>query len=268
MSKASRNRDAARARVAEMRAQEARRARQRTLFTAIGAVVLAIAAAVGIALAVTSGGGSKPARTGGTHASAGSTPQPKLGPLSTLGTLQAAPSPGPASFEGVPIPAAAPLAGTASAATGRQVDGIRCQTSEQLLFHIHAHVTIFVNGSPRQIPAGVGIPGSHTQNSPQGPVAVGGSCLYWLHTHAPDGIVHVESPVHRIYTLGDFFDEWGQPLGPATLGPVKGHVVAIYNGKMYQGNPRDIPLNAHAQIQLEVGKPLVAPEHITFPAGL
>ena len=64
------------------------------------------------------------------------------------------------------------------------------------------------------------------------------------------------------------FDEWGQPLGPGTLGPLKGHVVAIYNGKVYQGDPRDIPLNAHTQIQLEVGKPLVAPEHITFPNGL
>jgi hypothetical protein len=267
VSKASRNRDVARAKVAEMRAQEARRARQRRLFTAIGAVVLAIAAAVSIALAVASGGG-KPASSNRTPASAGSTPKLRLGQLSTLGTLQPAPSPGPASFEGVPIPAATPLAGTTSAATGQPVDGIRCQTSEQLLFHIHAHVTIFVNGSPRQIPAGVGIPGSHAQNSPQGPVAVGGSCLYWLHTHAPDGIVHVESPVHRIYTLGDFFDEWGQPLGPQTLGPVKGHVVAIYNGQVYQGDPRDIPLNAHAQIQLEVGKPLVAPEHITFPSGL
>jgi hypothetical protein len=45
-------------------------------------------------------------------------------------------------------------------------------------------------------------------------------------------------------------------------------VVAIYNGKVFQGNPRFIPLTAHAQIQLEVGTPLVAPETITFPNGL
>jgi hypothetical protein len=37
---------------------------------------------------------------------------------------------------------------------------------------------------------------------------------------------------------------------------------------VYRGNPRDIPLNAHAQIQLEVGAPLVSPESITFPNGL
>ena len=33
-------------------------------------------------------------------------------------------------------------------------------------------------------------------------------------------------------------------------------------------NPRDIPLNAPAQIQLETGTPLIAPETITFPSGL
>ena len=259
MSKASRNREVARAKVAEMRAREARRERQRTLFTAVGAGVLAIIAAVAIVLAVMSGKGSS---TTGSH------PVLKLGSLSTLGTLQPAPSPGTNGFEGVPIPAAAPLAGTGNAAKGAKVDGIRCQRSEQLIFHIHAHLTIFINGQARQVPAGVGIPGSSPKTSSQGVVASGGTCLYWLHTHAPDGIIHIESPIHRIYTLGDFFDEWGQPLGPSVLGPDHGHVVAIYNGKLYEGNPRDIPLNAHAQIQLEVGKPLIAPETITWPAGL
>jgi hypothetical protein len=37
---------------------------------------------------------------------------------------------------------------------------------------------------------------------------------------------------------------------------------------VYQGNPRNIPLTAHAQIQLEVGTPLVAPVSITWPSGL
>ena len=44
--------------------------------------------------------------------------------------------------------------------------------------------------------------------------------------------------------------------------------VAIYNGQLYRGNPRDIPLNAHAQIQLEVGRPLVSPISVSFPNGL
>jgi hypothetical protein len=34
------------------------------------------------------------------------------------------------------------------------------------------------------------------------------------------------------------------------------------------GNPRNIPLDAHAQLQLEVGTPLIAPVTITFPSGV
>jgi hypothetical protein len=244
-----------------MRALEAKRKRRRRWTAGVGAAVLVVIAAAGITLAVIRSGG-------GANAAAGGTPKLKLAALSTLGALRPAPSPGPAGPEGVPIPGAAPLASTVSAATGKNVDGISCQTSEQVIFHIHAHLTIFVNGSPRQVPAGIGIPGAKVQNSAQGPFVSGGTCFYWLHTHAADGIIHIESPVQRTYTLGDFFDEWGQPLGPHQVGLAAGRVVAIYNGQRYEGNPRDIPLNAHAQIQLEVSTPLLAPQTITFPGNL
>jgi hypothetical protein len=168
----------------------------------------------------------------------------------------------------VPLPDVPPLAGLANAVTGQTVDGIGCQTSEQTIFHIHAHLTIFVNGSQRQIPAAIGIPGAQAQNTAQGTFIAAGNCFYWLHTHAADGIIHIESPGHRTYTLGDFFDEWGQPLSPSQVGPAAGHVVALYNDRVYQGNPRNIPLTAHAEIQLEVGDPLIAPQTITFPPGL
>ena len=258
MSKSDRNRQRTRAKVAQMRALEARRRRNRRWLTAIGAAVVVIGAAVGISLAVTGGG----------SAAAGGPPRLHLAALSSLGTLQPAPAPGPAGPEGVPVPGAPQLAGTRTAVTGKNVDGISCQTSEQTVFHIHAHLTVFVNGSARQVPAAIGIPGAVAQNTAQGPFIGSGTCFYWLHTHAADGIIHIESPVHRTYTLGDFFDEWGQPLGPGQVGPARGPVTAIYNGQHYQGNPRNIPLNAHAQIQLEVGKPLVAPQKITFPGGL
>jgi hypothetical protein len=175
---------------------------------------------------------------------------------------------GPIGPEGVPVPAAKALAGTAGKATGQPVDGIGCSTNEQTLFHIHAHLTVFVNGAARQVPAGIGIPGAQVQDTAQGPFVDSGTCFYWLHTHVADGIIHIESPVHRAYTLGEFFDEWRQPLGPGQVGPARGHVTAIYNGKVYRGNPRDIPLAAHAQIQLEVSTPLIAPESITWPSGL
>jgi hypothetical protein len=254
VSKSSRNRQQAQEKIAQARAMEARRRRRRLWLAGLGAVVVVAAAAVGITLAVTSG-----------QAAGGS---PKLAPLNTLGSLQPAPDAGPQGPEGVPIPAAAPLAGTATAAAGQPVNGISCQTSEQTLFHIHAHLTIFVNGSPRQVPAGIGIPGAQAQDTADGPFVDTGTCFYWLHTHAADGIIHIESPVRRAYTLGEFFDEWGLALGPDQVGPARGHVTALYNGQAYQGNPRDIPLTAHAQIQLEVGTPLVAPVSITWPGGL
>jgi hypothetical protein len=246
-------RESARQRIARVRAEEARRRRRRIWLAVSGAVVVVVAAAVGITLAV----------TGGSSGSA-----LPLAPLSTLGTLSPAPAAGPAGPEGVPIPAGPALADTSTAATGQPVDGISCQTSEQTVFHIHAHLTIFVNGQARQVPAAIGIPGAQATQTPQGAFIETGTCFYWLHTHAADGIIHIESPVQRTYTLGNFFDIWGQPLGPDQVGPAKGHVVAIYNGQVYQGNPRDIPLNAHAQIQLQVGTPLVQPEQITFPNGL
>jgi hypothetical protein len=260
VSKSSRERQQrAREKIARIRAEEARRRRRRLWLACAGAAVVVIAAVVGITLAL-SGGGAK----------ATSAPPLHLASLSTLGTLKAAPAPGPSGPEQVPVPAEPALAGTATAVTGQPVDGISCQASEQTIFHIHAHLTVFVNGSARQIPAAIGIPGAQAQSTPAGPFISSGTCFYWLHTHAADGIIHIESPIHRTYTLGNFFDEWGQPLSTSRVGPATGHVVAIYNGQVYQGNPRDIPLNAHAhaQIQLEVGTPLVGPEKITFPNGL
>ncbi len=257
MSKASRYLQQAREKIAQKRAREARLRRCRPWMAGIGVAAVVIIAAAGIALAV--------ARSGGSDAATGGIPELKLGPL---GALKPAPSPGPSGPEGVPIPWAAQLASTATAATGKDVDGISCQSNQRTVFHIHAHLAIFVDGSPRQVPAAIGIVGARAQATAQGPYISTGTCFYGLHTHAADGIIHIESPVQRTYTLGDFFDEWGQPLGPDHMGPAAGNVVAIYDGQRYEANPRDIPLNAHAQIQLEVGKPLIDPVPVDFSGGL
>ena len=33
-----------------------------------------------------------------------------------------------------------------------------------------------------------------------------------LHTHFPDGVIHIESPVPHEFTLRDFFTVWAQPF--------------------------------------------------------
>ena len=192
-----------------------------------------------------------------------------LAPLSTAGRLRQAPAAGPFGPESVPIPGAPALARPRLLAGGQRIDGISCDSSEQVLFHIHAHLTILVRGAPRQVPAGIGIaPPLEVDETPVGAFVAGATCFMWLHTHSADGIIHTESPIKRTYTLGNFFDIWGQPLDRQRVGPARGHVTALLNGRVFTGNPRQIPLLAHAQIQLDVGRPLIAPEHIQFPQGL
>ncbi len=191
-------------------------------------------------------------------------------PLSSLGHLRPAPNPGKTGPELVPIPNAPALGlPAASAQVAKGIDGIKCQRNERLAFHIHVHLTLFVNGKPRLIPAGIGIwPPLEPQSSQYGQfVLTQGECLAWLVTRFPDGILHAEAPVKRGFTLGEFFDMWGQPLGRGVLGPNKGKVTAIVDGRVWTGDPRAIPLVERRQIQLELGTPLVAPEKIRFPGS-
>ena len=171
--------------------------------------------------------------------------------------------------EGLPVSAAPALAPAGSPAPGQSIDGIARGPTEQLVFHIHAHLTIFVRGAPRSVPLGVGIaPPLDVLKTSRGSYAAGGACFSLLHTHAADGIIHIESPIARTYTLGEFFDIWRQPLARDRVGPAAGRVTAFVDGRRYHGDPRAIPLDAHAQIQLDVGAPVVAPTAIRFPAGL
>lgn len=163
-------------------------------------------------------------------------------------------TPGRLSYEQVPIEQGQDIAPPSTTQTGT-VDGIPCGSKEQLIYHIHAHLAVFVNGQSRSLPAGIGIPGSQVAQTAQGPVAEGGQCIYWLHTHAPDGVIHVESPTRRVYTLGNFFDEWHQPLSKTRIGTIAGPLTFLVGGKLWKRNPRSIPLLPHLLIQVDTGQP-------------
>ena len=140
--------------------------------------------------------------------------------------------------------------------SGQTIDGIRCEPSTHLVVHVHAHLAIFVNGSPCRVPKNIGILAA----------AGGGSCSYWLHSHDDDGIMHVESPVLRSFTLGNYFDIWGIALDSMHVGPVGGTVIVYLNGQRYAGDVRNIPLDAHNRVQLDVNAN-VAPVPFSFPPG-
>ena len=130
------------------------------------------------------------------------------------------------------------------------VDGIYCDALEQTVYHIHAHISIYINGTLNPLPQNTGI-------------ASDGSCYYWLHTHDSTGIIHIESPTQKDYTLGNFFDEWStnfSSLGyPSQLALSSGWQIWI-GGKPYSGDFHNIPLTAHELITMAYNSPGVKPD--------
>src|ERR1700732_5205664 len=170
--------------------------------------------------------------------------------------------------EGAALETGAFLGTAASTSPGVPVDGISCLAGEQLAYHIHVHLDVYDHGQPTTLPLGIGIVGPDVLKTAAGDLVSGGSCLYWLHVHAADGIIHVESPLRKTFDLGQFFDEWRQPLGPEQVAVAQGPVTAFVDGRRYQGDPRTIPLLRHEVIQLDVGGPVIPPQPFTFPPGL
>jgi hypothetical protein len=147
------------------------------------------------------------------------------------------------------------------------INDISCDALESTIFHIHVHLAIFVNGNEELIPFGVGIGQPwQVQDSEEGPFVTDGSCFYWIHTHTQDGVIHIESPVRRIFNLGDFFAIWQQPLSATQVGPIQGQVIVYVNGMRDETNPSDIRLLPHQRIQLDVGQD-VPPYDFDFPPG-
>jgi len=154
---------------------------------------------------------------------------------------------------------------TADGGEGQSVNGIQASAVEKLIYHVHAHLSLFVNGKQIAIPEGIGIlPPRGIQDG----FVNDGSGFYWLHTHDATGIIHIESPTARTYTLGDFFDIWGQPLSNENVAGFQGSVHVSVDGTVFTGNPRTVPLNAHTEVTLEIGSPLVTPPVYIFPDGL
>jgi hypothetical protein len=128
------------------------------------------------------------------------------------------------------------------------VDGIQCDTMEFTKYHVHAHLDIIIDGKPFIVPSQIGI-------DPDG------RCLYWLHTHDDSGIIHIESPVEREFTIGNFIDIWGQTFNTTHLfdtnfyNDINGLFNIYVNGvKVPTGSDiRSIEINAHDEIALIFG---------------
>jgi hypothetical protein len=76
------------------------------------------------------------------------------------------------------------------------IDGIECDRVEHLTFHTHTQLNMTINNQSYSVPAGIGI--------------IQDYCIYWLHTHDNSGLIHIESPIQREFTLGQFLRIWNK----------------------------------------------------------
>jgi hypothetical protein len=127
--------------------------------------------------------------------------------------------------------------------------GLASLSAEQLVYHIHQHLDIYLNGKHVTIPECIGIFGCYANFV----------YLTQLHTHHTDGIIHVESATPHKYTLGDFFAEWGVFLDKQCVGAYCQGYKWYVNGKRMTGNPQDLVLTPHLVIVIAIGK---QPKHI------
>jgi hypothetical protein len=141
--------------------------------------------------------------------------------------------------------------------------GLSATPMEGTALHIHQHLEILVDAKPVEVPAQIGI-------------ANGGSAFSPIHTHTPDGIIHVESSAPRVFTLGQFFDVWGVPFTKTCLGPYCNAgtktLTVFVNGHRVTGDPSLVELTEHQEVVVAYGTPDQLPSSIpatySFPQGL
>ncbi len=147
------------------------------------------------------------------------------------------------------------------------INGISCDPVMQNGYHIHIHLTIYINGKLVTIPQNIGI-------------AADGSCFYWMHTHTNDGIVHIEASqkLHNL-ALDDFLTIWHDGFAnlnfPSELLRSTGWEIFV-NGKPLASvvaSPlnTEVPLSSHDIVTLEYGTPHPKPDDAStyqFPANL
>jgi hypothetical protein len=134
--------------------------------------------------------------------------------------------------------------------------------TEGTAVHLHQHLDLYVDGRKIPVPAGIGID-----------PAVG---FAPLHTHDASGVIHVESPTVRGYTLGQFFAVWGVRFSPSCLGGYCAggdRRLRVYvNGTADRGDPTMLTLAPHQEIVVAFGTaaqlPSPIPSRYRFAPGL
>ncbi len=149
-------------------------------------------------------------------------------------------------------------------AHGETVGSLECFPGDPPeTYHVHSHLSIFLDDVALAIPEDIGIVKLHAHDQ--------------VHSTRSTRTITPESstskpPLPRIFTLGDFFMIWGQPLRPDNVAGLTGKPIVVYvtdnNGVVTQatGDWNDIELLSHREITIQVGTPITEIPNFTWTA--
>lgn len=140
--------------------------------------------------------------------------------------------------------------------------GLPALGAEGTALHTHQHLDVFVHGTRVTVPATIGIDPAEEFISP-------------LHTHDDSGVIHVESPTQRAFSLGQFMDVWGVLFTRDCIGSLctsgDNRLRVFVDGQEATGDPRRLELFSHEEIVVAYGTnaelPSPIPDSYGFPFG-
>jgi len=140
--------------------------------------------------------------------------------------------------------------------------GLPALSAEGTVLHTHEHLDVFVHGKQVTVPATIGIDPA-------------GQFIAPLHTHDASGVIHVESPTERAFSLGEFFDVWGVLFTRDCVGSLctsgDNRLRVFVDGHEATGDPRRLELFSHEEIVVTYGTdaelPSKIPDSYGFPIG-
>lgn len=186
------------------------------------------------------------------------TPSPKTGPkyLPPLTVTD------PATLPGIQTGAPPWTAGHNGLRERLRALGLPALGTEGTALHTHEHLDVFVHGRQVTVPAQIGIDPAGQFISP-------------LHTHDDSGVIHVESPTQRAFSLGQFMDVWGVLFTRDCIGSLctsgDNRLRVYVDGQEATGDPRRLELFSHEQIVVTYGTnaelPSPIPDSYGFPFG-
>ncbi|GAC1414259.1 MAG: hypothetical protein NVSMB64_24500 [Candidatus Velthaea sp.] len=178
-----------------------------------------------------------------------------------------------------------PYAVHTSAPGYNAIDGIPCSYGMAQNQHFHVHVSLFIGKLQYSVPAAIGIYAPHVRVAPyfyDADPAQWHACIFDIHTHTPDGVVHIESSdATRTFTLKNLFDIWGVAPTPNGFWLWQNRPTRVFLTDEGIGGPGTYPvqeitgvdfstitLHRHQEITIEAGTPNTNIRNYSFYGSL